>query len=131
MNNLEKKFIDALIDDTNSGLLNWSYLDENPTLAEKINFRIPEDFKDDCFYFENENSFFIITHYYEYDDYDPRESTDEYMLYIIPDTFRNIKRILSTGIDENYEILMRLDNVIKNTFPNPEDIMTTFIHGKK
>lgn len=121
---LEKRFITTLIDKTNSKLIHWDYLDQNNFLLEKLDIKVEPVFKDDCFYLTNEDSFFVITHFYEY--YAFNEYSEEYMLYIIPNTFRNIKKISSE--DEEYcELLIRLDNVIKNTFPNPEDIMEEFI----
>lgn len=132
MNKLELDFIETLIDNTKFGLMEWGYLDEYPQLTEKIQFDIPNDFRDDCFYFDNQNSYFILTHYYHYHDpYDPEDNSDEYMLYIVPDTFRNIKHISSLDDNETCTLLIRLDNVIKNTFPNPEDIMAAFLHKKK
>ena len=118
---LEEKFIDNLIERTKENSVEWEYLDTNSYLASNLNIDFSRIIEDDSFYLELSNSYIVMAHFRK-----AGNSYEEYAVYIIPDSLRQIKNISS-----NREIfadkIIRLDNLIKSTCPNPEDIMDSFI----
>lgn len=118
---LDEKFLDSLIEKTKTHEINWIYLDQNANLCANLNININHIITDDSFYLPLSNSFIVLAHFEEFFD-----SEDEYILYIVPNTFRQVKKLYSDD-QKIGEKIIRLDNLIKLTFPNPEDIMDNFI----
>lgn len=123
------KFIKSLITSTKNKTISWNYLNENKALLNDLshlqNLPSISTFQEDrCFFASYDDAYFVLISI----AFENFGSLYEWMeLLVIPSTFRNVQSI-STENDNSYSAdLVRLLNLIRRNFPNPEDIMEKFI----